>query len=92
MRWIVERCLAKEPEERYASTKDLARDLRSVRDHLSETSARARPSPLARLARPRRSAWLVPAALALIAGAALGIARGRGAVEGEADSSGRSDG
>ena len=25
--WIVERCLAKDPEERYGSTKDLARDL-----------------------------------------------------------------
>ena len=39
VRWIVERCLAKDPEERYASSKDLARDLKSVRDHLSETSA-----------------------------------------------------
>ena len=38
VRWIVERCLAKDPEERYASTKDLARDLMSVRDHLTETS------------------------------------------------------
>jgi Tol biopolymer transport system component len=38
-RWITERCLAKDPEERYVSTKDLARDLRSIRDHLSETSA-----------------------------------------------------
>src|SRR5215813_4752449 len=34
LRWIVERCLAKEPDERYASTRDLARDLRSVREHL----------------------------------------------------------
>jgi serine/threonine protein kinase len=34
IRWIVERLLAKDPEERYASTKDLARDLKSVRDHL----------------------------------------------------------
>ncbi|HEY1250437.1 MAG TPA: serine/threonine-protein kinase, partial [Thermoanaerobaculia bacterium] len=39
VRWIVERCLAKDPEERYASTKDLARDLRNLRDHLTETSA-----------------------------------------------------
>jgi serine/threonine-protein kinase len=36
-RWAIERCLAKEPESRYASTLDLARELRSVRDHLSET-------------------------------------------------------
>jgi serine/threonine-protein kinase len=37
-RWIVERCLAKEPGERYASTLDLARDLASVKDHVSELS------------------------------------------------------
>ena len=30
LRWIVERCLAKDPEERYASTRDLARDLFQV--------------------------------------------------------------
>jgi serine/threonine protein kinase/dipeptidyl aminopeptidase/acylaminoacyl peptidase len=37
-RWILERCLAKDPEERYASTRDLARDLKSIREHLSEAS------------------------------------------------------
>src|SRR6266545_3723236 len=36
LRWIVERWLAKDPEERYASTRDLARELAGVRDHLSE--------------------------------------------------------
>ena len=38
--WIVERCLAKDPKERYASTHDLARDLASVRDRLAEVSTR----------------------------------------------------
>jgi serine/threonine protein kinase len=37
-RWILDRCLAKDPEERYASTRDLARDLKSIREHLSEAS------------------------------------------------------
>jgi Tol biopolymer transport system component len=39
LRWIVERCLAKEPRQRYASTEDLARDLASVRDRTSEISS-----------------------------------------------------
>ncbi len=62
LRWIVERCLAKDPEERYASTRDLARDLKSIRDHLSETT-----SPSAAHERPptRRSPALKAGAIAL---------------------------
>ena len=37
--WIVERCLAKDPKERYGSTQDLARDLAAVRDRFAEASA-----------------------------------------------------
>jgi serine/threonine-protein kinase len=36
LRWIIERCLKKSPGERYASTLDLARELRQVREHLEE--------------------------------------------------------
>ena len=38
LRWLIERCLSKEPDGRYASTRDLASDLRSIREHLSEAS------------------------------------------------------
>jgi len=38
--WAIERCLAKEPEKRYASTKDLARELATIRDRFSEKPAR----------------------------------------------------
>jgi len=72
VRWIVERLLAKDPEERYASTKDLARDLKSVRDHLSETSASG-GLEAAGPARPRRRGWALPAAVALAAGLAAGF-------------------
>ena len=65
MRWIVERLLAKDPEERYASTKDLARDLKSVRDHLSETSASGGLAA-AEPARLRRRGWAVPAVAAQV--------------------------
>ena len=64
-RWIVERCLAKDPEERYASTRDLARDLRSIRDHLSETTATVEAGNV----RPRRRAgigWTAAAAAAIL--------------------------
>jgi eukaryotic-like serine/threonine-protein kinase len=36
LRWAMDRCLAKEPRERYESTRDLYEDLRSLRDHLSD--------------------------------------------------------
>jgi len=70
LRWTIERCLAKEPDERYASTKDLARDLKSVRDHLSETSTATLTAAPAR----SRRGWLLPAAAALALGALLGAA------------------
>jgi serine/threonine protein kinase/Tol biopolymer transport system component len=71
VRWIVERCLGKDPEERYASTKDLARDLHSVRDHLSETSVSG-ALEAAEPSRPKRSRWLAAVAL-ILAGAAIGF-------------------
>ncbi len=71
LRWIVERCLSKEPEGRYGTTRDLARDLATVRDHLSETSGimeAAAPGPK----RPR----LVPALLSAAA-LVLGLLAGK---------------
>ena len=82
LRWIVERCLAKDPEERYVSTRDLARDLASVRDHVSEITSGAEPpidlSPRP-LKRVRRSTVLAVALLLLLAGVVAGwlVAAGR---------------
>ncbi len=47
--WMIERCLAKEPAERYASTRDLARDLSALRERMSEVPlhpVETRPSKL----------------------------------------------
>jgi serine/threonine-protein kinase len=55
---IVMRCLEKEPRERYGSTRDLARDLRQVRDALADSAASGRRStpPRATIA-SGRSVW-----------------------------------
>ena len=53
-RWIVERCLAKRAEGRYASTTDLAHDLRDVREHFSDATSGIRTSAIRRwIASPR---------------------------------------
>jgi eukaryotic-like serine/threonine-protein kinase len=73
LRWIVERCLAKDPDERYVSTRDLARDLASVRDHVSEISGAAEP-PVDLGPRPlrrARRATILGVALLLLLGGAL---------------------
>jgi len=50
LRWILDRCLSKDPDGRYASTKDLARELSTLRDRLPEASSGA-----ASAAEPRRA-------------------------------------
>jgi len=63
VRWIADRCLRKRPEERYASTRDLARDLSDCRDRLREGTL-----PAARGAARR------PHGLVVAGGAALAVA------------------
>ncbi len=70
LRWTIERCLAKDPDQRYQSTLDLWSDLRLTRDHLTELmSGSAGPNIRESLRRSRR--WLLPslAAAAALAGA-----------------------
>jgi hypothetical protein len=62
LRWIVDRCLAKEPEQRYESTRDLFRELRNLRDHYSEAHTSAIFAPIA--PPKKRSRWRIPAVCA----------------------------
>ena len=79
---IVGRCLAKSPRDRYASTRDLARDLREIRDNLTHTSTRVRSGHDSRGGARRARMQYAALALivtALIAGAAFMWARNRAA-------------
>jgi Tol biopolymer transport system component len=62
VRWIVERCLAKLARNRYESTADLARELATVRDHLSEATSSVDVSPA--LPVPVRRRWWILAGIA----------------------------
>ena len=71
VRRIVSRCLEKNPEARYGSTRDLARDLRDLAVMPSGATAAAAPAIAAGL--PRRGIWpfVLVGAAALLVGAAL---------------------
>ncbi len=68
IRWVVERCLAKDPGERYDSTRDLYRELRLARERLSDTLI-ASPAPIRR---GFPAAWVV-AAMAVAAAVAIAL-------------------
>ncbi len=72
--WILDRCWAKDPRERYASTLDLARDLRNVREHLSEIASSIVPAlglaaPAARRPGARAATWITLGLVAGVSGA-----------------------
>ncbi len=82
--WVVQRCFAKDPAERYASTQDLAGLLRDLLEHaadgssvvaVAEISAASRASATAQIAAPPVAArWRPSRTTALVAGGALLLA------------------
>jgi serine/threonine protein kinase/TolB-like protein/Tfp pilus assembly protein PilF len=74
-RWVIERCLAKEPAERYASTVDLARELRNVRERLPEVDSSG-SSPYGVVSSSFRRSWKRTAATGLVAFAILALVWG----------------
>jgi serine/threonine protein kinase len=71
LRWIVDRCLAKNPRDRYVSTRDLARDLQTLRDHSATISLRSLPAAASEPAPSRRALFF---AVAVLLAASLGAA------------------
>jgi eukaryotic-like serine/threonine-protein kinase len=69
LRWIIERCLAKDPRDRYGVTADLHHDLRLLRDRLPEVARETRSAPAVSR---RRAAW-TGALLVVAAFAATGL-------------------
>ena len=86
IRWIVDRCLAKRPADRYGSTRDLARDLATARDHFLELTSSGATAvsavvPAVRVKKRELVAWLLVATLA-IAAVGLMVRRGGPAARG----------
>jgi eukaryotic-like serine/threonine-protein kinase len=71
LRWIIDRCLRKEPEQRYESTRDLYQELRNLRDHLSEASSGAL-APVPPIPR-RRWRIAVPVAIGILLAGFIGF-------------------
>lgn len=88
-RWIVERCLAKEPAQRYASTADLAHDLRALRGRLTTSGAAATVATAPFAARgttsSRRLTVAAAAAALVLAVLATAALRGRNGSAGRTD-------
>ena len=63
VRWVIERCLAKDARQRYDATADLTRELRTLRDRVAEFSP---PADIAPGAPRRRGRAVAVAALGVI--------------------------
>jgi len=71
---LVERCLEKDPDDRYDSTRDLSRDLAALRDRVSSTSVSGpHPAPERRPPVSRRGLFAAAIAAAVVVLAGLAI-------------------
>jgi serine/threonine protein kinase/Tol biopolymer transport system component len=70
LKWLIERCLLKNANERYVSTRDMARELASLKDHSNETHKASRPAT-----RTVRMTWILSAGILSVVLAALVVVR-----------------
>jgi eukaryotic-like serine/threonine-protein kinase len=80
VRWLIERCLAKDARQRYDATADLARELRTLRDRVAEFSPPAEAAMPSPAARRSTALTLGIVAAAAVIGLLLVLANGQGDV------------
>jgi serine/threonine protein kinase/Tol biopolymer transport system component len=73
LRWVIERLMAKEPGDRYDTTRDLYRELRHIRDHYTGTTTSQSEAGVAERA-PRTRPWHWIAIAAMLLSVLLAIA------------------
>jgi serine/threonine protein kinase len=61
LRWIIDRCLAKDPQQRYESTRDLFREIKDLRDHLSDAYSSGAAAQV--VVDVKKLRWKTPAAI-----------------------------
>jgi eukaryotic-like serine/threonine-protein kinase len=69
LRWVIDRCLIKDPRQRYESTRDLYHELSALRDHLSDAFSSTSIEPVKQSQTPRHFwKWIaIPACIAFVA-------------------------
>jgi eukaryotic-like serine/threonine-protein kinase len=77
LRWVIDRLLIKDPADRYDSTRDLYRELRQIRDRLSD--ATNAPEPMARASRAA-ARWNGRSAATLATAVLVGVVLGGSAI------------
>jgi Tol biopolymer transport system component len=80
LRWILDRCLAKEARQRYASTRDLALDLETCRQRMGEPGTKAAVAPADSGKRERAvssARWMFAGLIGIAVGAGLALWLGR---------------
>jgi eukaryotic-like serine/threonine-protein kinase len=78
LRWVIERLLSKDPADRYDSSRDLYRELRQIRDRMSQATAASLTAATTTRLKWSGLGWLVLAA-GLVVGAAGAFVLGPGA-------------
>lgn len=71
--WLIDRCLQKDPKDRYGATIDLYHELVSVREHLSDATI-TQPQEL-RKSKTKFSMWII--SIFLIAAILIGVSSGK---------------